>query len=122
MRRRFRYDPDLEAVVEIRDNYFEERAQGPNVISDDLGVGVKGLRHMPSGKMLDSKSEHYRENRARGLEIVGNDQNFIGRKVATPPDEYMRATKDADAQLTSNWNGTRDRLNRENEQRRNQRG
>ncbi len=56
MRRRFRYDADLEAVIEIREdgNYFEEKGEAPSVISDDVGAGVNALKHMPSGKMLDS--------------------------------------------------------------------
>lgn len=111
MRRRFRYDPDLDAVVEIGGNYFEEAAQGPNVISDDVGAGVNGLKHMPSGKMLDSKSAHRAENRARGLEEVGNETNFASRRPKAHPDDYMRMVIDADAQIKGNWNGTADWLN-----------
>lgn len=117
MRKRFRYDPDLEAVVEIGSNYFEEAPRGPNVISDDLGMGVNGLKHLPSGRMLDSKSAHYRENRARGLEHVGNETNFASKREATHFNEHMRAVLDAKAQLASNWNGTADLRRREREQR-----
>ena len=48
----------------------------PYVISDDLGVGMKGLRHMGSGRMLDSKSSFRKEDRATGNHCVGNDVNF----------------------------------------------
>lgn len=117
MRKRFRYDPDLECVVEIGSNYFEETPRGPNVISDDLGMGVNGLKHLPSGRMLDSKSAHYRENRARGLEHVGNETNFAVKREAPRPDTYVREVLDAKAQLASNWNGAADRLAREKESR-----
>lgn len=117
MRRRFRYDPDLDAVVEIGSNYFEERPQGPNVISDDLGAGVNGLKHLPSGKMIDSKSGHYRENKARGLEHVGNETNFAVKREKPAADSYVREVLDARDQLAGNWNGAADRLARENERR-----
>jgi hypothetical protein len=112
MRKRYRYDHDLDCLVAI-----EERPQGPNVISDDVGAGVNGLRHMPSGKMLDSKSAHYRENRARGLEHVGSETNFAVKREAPKAEAYVREVLDAKAQLASNWNGTADRLRRENESR-----
>ncbi len=109
MRRRFYYDADMDAVIERGSNYFEERPQGPNVISDDLGAGVNGLRHMPSGRMLDSKSAHRKENRARGLYELGNDR--IDRQPK-PTTDYGRETRDAVEQINSNWNGTRDWLRR----------
>src|SRR5262245_54653766 len=85
MRRTFRYDPDLDAVVEVG-NYFEEKPQsGPNVIGDDVGAGVNGLMNFPSGKMLDSKSRHRAENRARGAEEVGNETNFASEKYRPHP-------------------------------------
>lgn len=116
MRKRYRYDPDLDAVVEIRNNYFEERPEGPSVISDDLGVGVNGLRHMPSGKMLDSKSAHYRENRARGLEHVGSETNFATKREKPSADYYGEQVKAATEQIAGNWNGTADWLARQREQ------
>lgn len=117
MRKRFRYDPDLEAVVEIGQNYFEEAPRGPNVITDDLGAGVNGLKHLPSGRMLDSKSAHYRENRARGLEHVGNETGFAVEAKRPGLNGYVREVLDAKAQLASNWNGTADLRRREREQR-----
>ncbi len=115
MRTRFRYDPDLEAVVEIRDssNYFEEKAPAPGVISDDVGAGVNGLRHMPSGKNLDSKSAHRAENRARGLVEVGGETNFADKREPLKADTFMREVKDATEQLQSNYNGVRDERARE---------
>lgn len=117
MRRRFHYDPDLEAVVEIGSNYFEERGQAPSVISDDLKAGVNGLKHLPSGKMIDSKSGHYRENRARGLEHVGNETDYAVKREKVSPDYYTREVLDAKAQIAGNHNGTADWLRRQNESR-----
>lgn len=114
MRRRFRYDPDLECVVEIGGNYFEEAPRGPNVITDDVGAGVNGLRHMPSGRMLDSKSAHRKENRARGLYELGNDR--IDRQPREKHD-FTREVMNARDQIASNYNGTADRLRRDREQR-----
>ncbi len=110
MRTRYRYDADLDAVVEIRGNYFEGRPDGPSIISDDVGVGVNGLRHMPSGKMLDSKSAHYRENRARGLEPVGNETNFAVKRDKASLNYYEGKVNDTLQQIQSNYNGTADRL------------
>lgn len=115
MRRRYRYDPDLDAVVEIGSNYFEERPQGPNVIRDDVGAGVNGLKHFPSGKNLDSKRAHYRETRARGLEHVGNDTDFAAKRERPTTDYYTRQVLDAREQIQGNYNGTRDWLARQNE-------
>lgn len=116
MRTRYRYDPDLDAVVEIRNNYFEERPEGPAVISDDVGAGVNGLRHMPSGKYLDSKSAHRKENRARGLEEVGNDSNFASKREKPSADYYGEQVKAAVEQIGGNYNGTADWLARQREQ------
>lgn len=114
MRRRYRYDRDLECLVEIGGgNYFEERGQAPNVISDDVGAGVNGLRHMPSGKMLDSKSAHRAETKARGLEEVGTETNFAAKREKAHPDDYMREVVKATRQIEGNWNGTADWLNQQ---------
>ncbi len=114
-RRRFYYDADLDAVLEYGANYFEDTARGPNVISDDIGAGVNGLRHMPSGMHSDSKSVHRRETRARGLVEIGNDR--IDRQPREKHD-FVREVIDAKQQIASNYNGTADRLRREREQRR----
>lgn len=115
MHRRFRYDTDLETVIEIGSNYFEEPPQGPAVISDDVGAGVNGLKHLPSGRMIDSKSGHRKENRARGLEEVGNETNFASKRERPRIDYYERQVIDAQQQIAGNWNGTADRLRREKE-------
>ena len=117
MRTRYRYDAELDCLVEIggNSNFFEERDQAPAVISDDVGGGVNGLRHMPSGKMLDSKSAHRRETRARGLEEIGNETNFASQRVYPKSDEYARAAIDAQQQIEGNWNGTADWLARQRE-------
>lgn len=116
MRRRFYYDADLEAVVEIGANYFDDTPRTPNVISDDVGAGINGLRHMASGQHFDSKSRHRAENRARGLEEVGNEQNFASRREHPGADYYGEQVKDARDQIAGNWNGTADWLRRQNEQ------
>lgn len=112
MRTRFRYDADLDAVVEIRNNYFEETAPGPAVISDDVGAGVNGLRHMPSGMMLDSKSRHRAETKARGLIELGSD---VIPPQPDRPTNYGQEVKDASDQIAGNYNGTADRLARDRE-------
>lgn len=121
MRKRYRYDPDLECLVEIgsNSNYFEEKGQAPSVISDDLGAGVNGLMHFPSKQMLDSKSAHYRETRARGLEHVGNEQNFETPQKPGDHASYIQATKDAAEQIAGDYQGTRGWLERQREQGRN---
>lgn len=119
MRRRFRYDADLDAVVEIRDNYFEERGGGPAVISDDLKAGVNGLMHFPSKQMLDSKSAHYRETKERGLEHVGNEQSFETQQKAPDHASYVRATQDAAQQIAGDYQGTRGWLERQRQEGRN---
>ncbi len=109
MRTRYRYDADLDCLVEIggNSNFFEEeKPRGPNVIGDDVGAGVKGLRHMASGKMLDSKSAHRKENRARGLYEVGNEANFENKQPEPPKDYYGNEVKAAAEQLAGDWNGT----------------
>lgn len=113
MRTRYRYDADLDAVVAVGNNFYDDAPRGPNVITDDVGAGVNGLRHMPSGKMLDSKSAHRNENRARGLYELGNDR--IDRQPREKHD-YSRDVRDAKEQIASNYNGTADRLRREREQ------
>ncbi len=117
MRRRFRYDPDLESVVEIGPNFFEERGQAPNVISDDLKAGVNGLKHLPSGRMIDSKSGHYRENKRRGLEHVGNETNFAVKQPKPGADYYVREAIKAREQIAGDYQGTRSWLERQRESR-----
>lgn len=114
-RRRFYYDKDLDAVLEYGANFFQEPPQGPNVIGDDVGAGVNGLRHMASGKMLDSKSRHRAENRARGLREVGNQQDFASKQESKPLGYYERQVNDTLDQLRSNHNGVADRMRQENQ-------
>ena len=114
MRTRFRWDRDLECLVEVgRSNYFEERGTAPAVISDDVGAGVNGLRHMPSGKMLDSKSQHRQETKARGLEEVGSERKFASQREPMKADAYTRMVMDARDQIAGDWNGTRGWLEHE---------
>lgn len=115
--KRYRWDRDLEILVEIggNSNFFEEKGAAPAVISDDVGAGVAGLRHLPSGKMLDSKSAHRRENKARGLVEVGNETNFATRRPPQTLEEYGAMVKESREQIAGNWNGIADRLQRDRE-------
>jgi hypothetical protein len=54
----------------------------PNVISDDLG---KHLRHMGTGRYLDSKSAFRKEDKAIGAVCVGNEATAKPRKAIEPP-------------------------------------
>ena len=115
MRKRYRYDEKADMFYEVGSNYFDERKEGPAVISDDVGAGVNGLRHMPSGQYFDSKSRHRAENRARGLEEVGNETNFASAPtVARMTPEHVHIAKQ---QIEGNYNGTRDWLRHRDETR-----
>ena len=117
MRTRYRYDKDLDAVIEIRDgsNYFEERPQGPSVISDTMGQTVNGLRAMyrKDKKHFDSKSRYRADVKAHGLAEVGNEANFQSKEAAKPKDYYGQKVKDAWDQFDGNRNGMADRVRRE---------
>ncbi len=117
MRTRYRYDKDLDAVIEIRDgsNYFEETPQGPSVISDTMGSTVNGLRAMyrKDRKHFDSKSRYRADVRAHGLAEVGNESNFESKAAPVPRDFYGERTRDAYEQFQSNYNGTADRVRNE---------
>ncbi len=119
MKRTFRYDEKADMFYEVgaMSNSNEPPPEsGPSVISDDLKAGVNGVLHLPSGKPLDSKSAHYRENRARGLEHVGNQTDFAVKRDAPKADTYGREVKAAIEQIAGNYNGTADRLARDREQ------
>lgn len=120
MRRRYHYDPDLDAVVEIGGNYFKEAPRGPNVISDDIGAGVNGLRamHRMDKRRFDSKSGMRKDAAEMGLKPVGDQIDFASTRDRPPRDYYGHQVNDAYQQIQGNWNGTADRLRRENEQRR----
>lgn len=54
----------------------------PNVIRDDLGMH---LRHMATGRYLDSKSAFAKEDKASGSVCVGNEATAKPRKYIEPP-------------------------------------
>lgn len=112
MIRRYRYDKDLECMVEIGGNYFEETPKGPSLISDDLGT--QGVRHMANGKKYDSKSRFRAETKRRGLVEVGTGHDFADRRPATPKGHYHQVAKDAWQQFDGNFNGIADRVKAEN--------
>lgn len=109
MRTRWRYDADLDCLVRIGGNYFEEeKPKGPTLISDTMPGGVNGTRGLFSGKQYDSKSAYYGDIKRRGLAV--NEPGMVGEKAKQPERDYQQATRDADAQISGNWNGTRDWL------------
>ncbi len=114
---RFRYDKDLEEMVEIRpqSNYFEEVVRGPNVISDTMGNNINGLRAMyrKDKKHFDSKSRYRADVKAHGLAEVGNEQNFESKPAALPKDHYGRIAERAWDQFAGNHNGMADRVRHE---------
>lgn len=118
-RRTYRYDAAADMVYEVGSNFFEERRQAPNVISDDLGAGVDGLRimHRMDRARTDSKSVMRADAKANGLEEVGTETNFASKRVRETPDDYGRHVKDAAEQIAGNWNGTADWLQRQKERR-----
>ena len=74
---RFRYDREMDCLIEIRDgsNFFDETKgqKGPAIITDDLRAGVNGLRHMATGKYLDSKSAFRAATKASGCVETGSE-------------------------------------------------
>ncbi len=114
---RFRYDKELDAVVEIRpqSNYFEDTPRGPNVISDDIGAGVAGLRamHRTDKRRFDSKSAFRRDVKDAGLAEVGNEANFESKPASLSKDFYGEKVKAAFEQFDHNYNGTADRVKAE---------
>lgn len=94
MRRRYRYDPDLDCLVEIGGNYFEEETpKGPTLIPDTLPGGVNGTQSPLDRKHYDSKSRYYGHIRDRGLAI--DEPGMVHKKPETPLREYERVTADA---------------------------
>lgn len=106
MRRRYRYDADLDAIVEIGSNYFEESPSGPTVIGDELPGGIHGMRSHADGKTYDSKSRYLADVRARGFEVTGNEKTFPVKQQAGRTDYEREAVKARD-QIAGDWNGTR---------------
>jgi hypothetical protein len=73
---------DLEKPWPARCVRTVKHGTAPNVISDDLG---KHLRHMGTGRMLDSKSAFRKEDKAIGAVCVGNEATAKPRKYIEPP-------------------------------------
>ncbi len=117
MRTTFRWDKDMECLIEVRSdsNYYEDKPKGPNVITDDMGAGVNGLRAMyrQDKKHFDSKSAYRRDVKAHGLAEVGNEQNFESKPAAQPKGFYGERVKQAFDQFDGNHNGMADRVKRD---------
>lgn len=106
-RRTFYYDKDLDAVVERRGNYFEERKPGPFVHAD----GMPDTYNPGTGKIYDSKSRYVRETHAKGMHIIekGEPLDGSGQRQATEAAlgtsrERGRDIKDAIDKLKSGTN------------------
>ena len=117
MRTTFRWDKDMECLVEVggNSNYFEEpKPQSASVISDNMG-GINGLRAMyrKDKKHFDSKSRYRADVKAHGLAEVGNEQNFASKPDALPKDHYGNAVQQAYQQFDGNYNGIADRVRHE---------
>jgi hypothetical protein len=74
-RRRFRYDPDLDTLVEIGDNYFEPRPPGPYVMSDipEYRTAAGDVAHDGKRVRIGSRSRHREFLRDNRYVEVGND-------------------------------------------------
>lgn len=75
---RYRYDKDLDAIVEIRDgsNFFEEKPpKGPALIRDIDGYRAVGADVASEGKRpwIGSRSEHRDYLRRNGYVETGNE-------------------------------------------------
>lgn len=75
-------DADNKVINAIRAGKYSFLKEGTtrhlpklNVISDDLGT--KGVMNPATGKMHDSKSAYYKEVKAAGCEIMGNDSRAM---------------------------------------------
>lgn len=115
MRTTFRWDKDLECLVEVgsNSNFFEEeKPRTASVITDDIGAGVNGLRamHRADRRHFDSKSSFRRDVKDAGLQEVGTERNFESAKVMPTKQDYLRISKDAHDQYAGNYNGIRDQL------------
>ena len=116
MRTTYRWDRDMECLVEVRSNsnYYDDTPKGPNVISDTMGSNVNGLRAMyrTDKKHFDSKSQYRADVRARGLAEVGNDRIASTREKPTVR-QYEQRVADTFSQIEGNYNGVADRLRNE---------
>lgn len=74
MRRRFRYDKDLDKTVEIGDNYFEESA-GPYVMGDieEYRTVAGDVANNGQCSNIGSRSRHREFLKDNNLVEVGND-------------------------------------------------
>src|SRR5277367_30220 len=73
---------DMEKPWPARCSRNVKHGTAPNVIRDDLGTH---LRHMGTGRMLDSKSAFRKEDKACGAVCVGNEAAGKPRKYIEPP-------------------------------------
>lgn len=74
---RYRYDKELDAIVEIRDrsNFFDDEPKGPTVIKDIEGYQAMGADVALNGgrPFISSRSEHRAYLRRNGYVETGNE-------------------------------------------------
>lgn len=74
---RYRYDKDLDCLVEIRDrsNFFDDTPKGPNLIRDIEPYRAMGSDVACDGKrpVINSRSEHRQYLRRNGYVETGNE-------------------------------------------------
>ena len=73
---------DLEKPWPVKCFKSVKPGNAPNVIRDDLG---QHLRHMGTGRMLDSKSAFRKEDRSIDAVCVGNEATAKPRKTIEMP-------------------------------------
>jgi hypothetical protein len=96
MRTRYRYDKDLDCLVEVggNANYFEEETpKGPTLISDTLPGGVSGTQSPLDRKHYDSRSAYHEHVRVRGLAI--DEPGMVAPKPQTSTRQYQQVAADA---------------------------
>ena len=97
MRRRFRYDPDLDRTVEIGDNYFEERETGPYVVGDIEEYRTVAGDVANDGKRVNisSRSRHREFLRDNNYVEVGNDYDKNQVELGQPRKASLSEKRDA---------------------------
>lgn len=111
-RTRYRFDKQMQCLVEIRDgaNWEPEKLVGPTNLIRDIdnynAVGIQDPKGPPGSPLIITRGrrQHRDELRARGLVEVGNDQSSYAEK----PRMADAATSIRESLSRSGWdNGAR---------------
>lgn len=91
---RFRYDKDMDCMVEVREgaNYYEDKPKAPTVISDLAPYRAAGSDVACGGRrpMIDGRRQHREFLSRNGYVEVGNER-APGRGDAPTPREAQRS-------------------------------